>query len=296
MSLNKFVAAAAILPAAALLINAPAVRADDEPPLNIHGFGILNLQKDYITPRGLFVTGKGETVQVIDGLVFGIDHEPDSPIDDISFVVGTFNDIYTDQHAKDAGSWNEFDWFAGPSFNIEKNWHLDIQIGQFLSPPGNFDAETNLEFALAYDDSKSGLPLLLKPYVKLFYAISGDSTVVTGSKGGTFDVEIGFAPTYDLHPYGIPLSISAPTWITVGPADFWGGTNNVGVFTTGLTVSYPLPITERLGHWNAKAGFQYYNFVNDHLRLAQTLIGTATPGSGGHQDEVNAFVGLSFGF
>jgi hypothetical protein len=296
MSLNKFVAAAAIIPAATLLINAPAVRADDEPPLNIHGFGILNLQKDYITPRGLFVTSKGETVQVIDGLVFGIDHEPDSPIDDVSFVVGTFNDIYTDQHAKDAGSWNEFDWFAGPSFNIEKNWHLDIQIGQFLSPPGNFDAETNLEFALAYDDSKSGLPLLLKPYVKLFYAISGDSTVVTGSKGGTFDVEIGFAPTYDLHPYGIPLSISAPTWITVGPADFWGGTNNVGVFTTGLTVSYPLPITERLGHWNAKASFQYYNFVNDHLRLAQTLLGTATPGSGGHQDEVNAFVGLSFGF
>ena len=138
MSLKKFVAAVAILPAAALLSNAPLAHADDAPPLDIHGFGILNFQKDYITPRGLFVTGKGETVQVIDGLVFGLTHDDSAPIDDVAFTVGTFNDIYTAQHAKDAGSWNEFDWFAGPSFNIEKNWQLDIQIGQFLSPPGNF--------------------------------------------------------------------------------------------------------------------------------------------------------------
>jgi hypothetical protein len=299
MSQNGFFAPAALLPAAALLaasvLAAPSARADD-PPLNIHGFGILNFQKDYITPRGLFVTGKGETIQVIDGLVFGLDHDPTAVIDDVAFVVGTFNDIYTDQHARTAGSWNEFDWFAGPSFNIDKNWHLDIQIGQFLSPPGNFNAETNLEFALTYDDKGLGLPFLIKPYVKLFYAISGDSTVVTGNKGGTFDVEIGAAPTFDLAPYHIPLTISAPTWITVGPSDFWGGTDNVGVFSTGLTATYALPISPRLGHWSAKAGFQYYNFINSQLRLAQTLIGTATPRSGGHQDEVNAFIGLSFGF
>jgi len=268
----------------------------DDAPLNIHGFGILNFQKDYRTPRGLFVTGKGQTIQVIDGLVFGLDHDSDAAIDDISFVVGTFNDIDTDQHAKAVGNWNEFDWFAGPSFNIDKVWQLDIQIGQFLSPPGNFNAETNLEFALSYDDKGWGLPMLLKPYVKLFYAISGDSTVVTGNKGGTFDVEIGVAPTIDLHSYNLPFTLSAPTWITVGPADFWGGTDNVGVFSTGLTATFTLPISPSLGHWSAKAGFQYYNFINDRLRFAQTLIGTATPRSGGHQDEVNGFVGLSFGF
>jgi hypothetical protein len=294
MSQMKFAVITAT--AAGLLSLSPSIAHADDAPLNIHGFGILNLQNDYITPRGLFVTGKGETIQVIDGLVFGLDHDPTATVDDISFTVGTFDDIYTDQHAKTAGSWNEFDWFAGPSFHFAKDWNLDVQIGQFLSPPGNFDAETNLEFALSYDDSKLGLPFLLKPYVKLFYAISGDSTVVTGSKGGTFDVEIGAAPTYDLAPYNIPIKISAPTWITVGPADFWGGTDNVGVFSTGLTFTYALPISPRLGHWNAKAGFQYYNFLNSKLRFAQTLLGTASPASGGHQDEVNGFVGLSFGF
>jgi hypothetical protein len=281
--------------ATSFLVFTPLAYGDDAPSA-IHGFGILNLQNDYITPRGLFVTNKGLTIQVIDGLVFDIANDPTAPIDDVSFTVGTFNDIDTDQHAKTAGSWNEFDWFAGPSFHFEKNWNLDIQIGQFLSPPGNFNAETNLEFALSYDDKSWGLPVLIKPYVKLFYAISGDSTVVTGSKGGTFDVEIGMAPTVDLHSYNLPFTVSLPTWITVGPADFWGGTDNVGIFSTGLTATVALPINARFGHWNAKAGFQYYNFLNSRLRLAQTLIGTASPSSGGHQDEVNGFVGLSFGF
>ena len=261
-------------------------------PLAIHGFGIVNVQADYITPRGLMVTNKGVTIQVIDGLVFGLYHDASAPIDDVSFVVGTFNDINTTQHAPTAGAWNEFDWFAGPSFHFAKTWNLDVQIGQFLSPPGFFKAETNLEFALSYDDSGWGLPLRLKPYVKLFYAIDGDSTVVTGRRGSTYDVEIGMVPTIDLAPF----TLSAPTWITVGPENFWGGGGNVGVFSTGLTLTYPLPFPASLGHWNAKAGFQYYNFINDRLRLAQTLIGTAPPLSGGHHDEFNGFVGLSFGF
>lgn len=260
---------------------------------SIHGFGIINVSNDYITPRGLMVTNKGVTIQVISGLVFaGLYHDDAAPINDVSLVVGTFNDINTTQHNGPVGAWNEFDWFAGPSVHIEKNWTLDVQIGQFLSPPGNFKTETNLETALSYDDSGWGLPVKFKPYVKFFYAISGDSTVVTGKRGGTYDVEIGIVPTIDLAPF----TLSAPTWVTVGPEGYWGGDQNIGVFTTGLTLTYPLPFAARFGHWSAKAGFQYYNFINDQLRFAQTLIGTATPGSGGHHDEVNGFVGLSFGY
>ena len=284
------IALATVLTASLLPI--PLAYAADAPSA-IHGFGIINLSNDYITPRGLMVTNRGLTIQVINGLVLGLYHDPAASIDDVSLVVGTFNDINTTQHNTTVGAWNEFDWFAGPSIHFEKNWNLDVQIGQFLSPPGNFKTETNLEFALAYDDSGLGLPLSFKPYVKLFYALSGDSTVVTGRHGGTFDVEIGMAPSVSLAPF----TLSAPTWITVGPETFWGkGGGNVGVFSTGLTLTYPLPIPSPLGHWSAKAGFQYYNFINDRLRLAQTLIGTAPAGSNGHRDAVNGFVGLSFGF
>jgi len=68
------------------------------------------------------------------------------------------------------------------------------------------------------------------------------------------------------------------------------------VFSTGLSVIYPLPINPRFGRWSAKLGFQYYNFINERLRLAQTLIGTADPLSGGHRDAFNGFFSLSFGY
>src|ERR1700704_5473072 len=98
----------AVLPSVASV-----AQAQDE-PLAIHGFGILNVQNDYITPRGLWVTNRGVTIQVINGLVLGLIHDTDSFVDDISFVAGTFNDIDTTQHATQVGAWNEFDWFAGP--------------------------------------------------------------------------------------------------------------------------------------------------------------------------------------
>lgn len=268
-----------------------AAHAEDAPGSAIHGFGIVNLQNDYITPRGLWVTNNGATIQFINGLVFGLFHDQASTIDDVALVIGTFNDVDTAQHASAVGAWNEFDWFAGPSFHFAKNWNLDVQLGQFLSPPGNFKTETNLEFALSFNDAGLGLPLQLKPYVKWFNALSGDSTVVTGRRGGTFDVEIGMAPTLNFAPF----TVTAPTWITVGPSDFWGGTQNVGVFSTGLTILYPLPIPVALGHWSAKAGFQFYDFINDRLRLAQTLLGTG-PKPNGDQTTVNGFVGLTFGF
>ena len=82
---------------------------------------------------------------------------------------------------------------------------------------------------------------------------------------------------------GLSLTISAPTWITVGPSEYWNafGTNvcgvtlcstdNVGVFSTGLTGKLALDwVPSRFGKWYAKAGFQYYNFLNDNLQLAQT--------------------------
>ena len=46
--------------------------------------------------------------------------------------------------------------------------------------------ERNVEFSLAYDDSHWGYPIVINPYVKLFYAASGPSTVVLGKRGDTY--------------------------------------------------------------------------------------------------------------
>jgi hypothetical protein len=81
-------------------------------------------------------------------------------------------------------------------------------------------------------------------------------------------------PTVDLKKYtGVPITLTAPTWVTVGPTDFWnrndGTTNlcgllsnqpcalsNAGVFATGLTgkTSLDFWIPKRLGNWYVSCG------------------------------------------
>lgn len=264
-----------------------AAQADDTPPLAIHGFGDFVMSNDYLTPRGLLVTDKGVTMQVLAGLVFDGYHAPDSLINDVALVAGIWNDIDTDQHAADVGAWNEFDWFIGPDFAIGKSFDFSVQYVQFVSPPGHFTDEQNIELVLKYADNLSPT-FTINPYVKWFWAVSGDSTVVTGQHGGTFDIELGAVPTIDLSS----VKISFPTWITLGDSSFWGGTDNVGVFTTGIKATVPLGfVPASLGHWNAHAGIQYYNMLNDELIKAQQLIGTGT-----HRNEFVFTLGFGYGF
>jgi len=267
-----------------------------DPPLAIHGFGDVTFKNDYITPRGLLVTNNGLTTQILNGIVGDIYSNPDTTIDDVSILGGIWNDLDTGQHNKTVGPWNEFDWFVGANFEIEKAWTLGVTYVEFLSPPGNFSTEHNIEFSLKYADSPILGPITFHPYAKLFYEIAGPSVVVTGKGGGTFDIELGAVPTLDLTPWAIPAVLTAPTWVTVGPSDFWGGGGNVGVVSTGLTATMPLDfVSKAYGAWDFHFGVQYYNEVNNQLLVAQQLLGTAGSGSG-HRNIVVGFAGVGMHF
>ncbi len=289
------------------------VKAPPPPPpvaLDIHGFFDVTFANDYITPRGLLVTNTGLTTQILSGLAFDLYKNPQGFINSVSVNAGFWNDLWSVQDHPKVGSWNEFDWFVGVNVGFAKYWKAGATYVVFLSPPGNFRQERNLEFTLSFDDgSLTGYPIGINPYVKLFYAISGDSTVVVGKQGDTYDVEIGIVPTLALKKYtGVPLTFIAPTWVTVGPTNYWnaggnicGGvlcaTSSAGVFSTGLTGKLALDmIPSRFGNWYAKAGFQYYHIINDSLLLAQTAVGTATTFATAHRDVLTAFAGFGFGF
>ena len=110
----------------------------------------------------------------------------------------------------------------------------------------------------------------------------------------TFDVELGAIPSYDLKPRGLPIVLTLPTWVTVGPSRFWGGAGNFGVYSTGLVATMPLPNlpTTLSAAWtpylSIHAGVQYYRILNDRLLLAQTLVGTA--GAATHLGAIAVFV------
>jgi hypothetical protein len=284
------------------------------PPLDIHGFFDVTFSNDYMTPRGLLVTNTGLTTQIVNGLTFDLYKNPDAFFNSFSITVGTFNDLWSQQNNSQVGSWNEFDWWVSADTRIAKYWKVGVTYIVFLSPPGNFRQERNVEPYIRFDDGAlTGSPFTINAYVKLFYAISGSSTVVVGNQGNTYDVEIGMVPTLDLKKInGVPLTIAAPTWVTVGPTSYWnaGATgcglttttepcslSNAGVFTTGLAGKLALDwIPSRWGNWYVKGGFQYYHIINDSLLLAQVVDGVVGSYANAHRDVWVGYGGLGFTF
>jgi hypothetical protein len=331
MSANRFASAfaiAALLAWGASMSVASAadmlplkVKAPPPPePLDIHGFVDVTVLNDYITPRGLLVNNTGSTTQILAGLVLDVYKDKTGFINDINFSGGVWNDLWSDQHDPRVGPWTEFDWFVNMNVVFAKSWTAGVQYIEFIPPsPLSFPGtERNVEFLLSYDDTSWGWPVSFHPYVKLFYAISGPSTVVLGDQGGTYDVELGIVPTYDAKKAtGLPLVLTAPTWITVGPTGYWNrndgttnvcgplsaapcATSNAGVFTTGLQAKLGLDaiVPKRLGNWYVKAGARYYHIINDALLAAQEFTGAAAPGTfpNTHRDVGVVYAGMGFGF
>jgi len=259
--------------------------ADDTP---VHGYFDASFKNDYITPRGLLVTDTDLTIQILAGLVVDFSKK-------VSLEIGCWNDVWTGQDNPTVGAWNEFDWYIGLNCHIADDWRFLVHYLQFLSPPGNFKPENNMEFTLAYDDSKWGYRIVWNPYVKWFWAMSGSSTVVVGRPGNTYDVEIGLVPTIKMMEYFV---LTAPTWITVGPPSFWNGGDLglkhkrccLGVFTSGLNVKMPYR------NWYLDIGGQYYYLINDSLLQAQTVTLGVHSYKKGHRHVGVASAGFGFGF
>jgi hypothetical protein len=303
------------------------VKAPPPPPaaqLDIHGFVDVTVLNDYITPRGLLVNNNGVTTQYLMGLVLDVYKDKAGFINDISFNGGGWNDLWSNQHDPLVGPWTEFDWWLGGSVVFGRDWNFGVTYIEFIPPsPLSFPGtERNVEFSLAYDDTSWGWTVPFRPYVKLFYAVQGPSTVVLGKKGDTFDVELGVVPAYDAKKAsGIPVVFTFPTWITLGPTDYWnrndGTTNlcgtlstspcslsNAGVVTTGIQGKLVLDavVPKRLGNWYLKAGARYYHIINDALLAAQEFTGTAAnptvvggfPGT--HRDIGVVYGGMGFSF
>ena len=211
---------------------------------NIHGFAGAKMLTDYITPRGLVVVDEGVVTQPIVGLVFPIGDL--GPLKGFTFIAGLWNCIASHQADPHVGPWNEMDDFFAISASPLKNLNLTLTYVAFNSPNGIFVTEHNMDLLIAYDDSPLwGGNFGLHPNLDCWWAISGDSTVVAGRRGGTGYFQPGITPTYTLKLIkDYPITLTFPTYISVGPTDYWStgssptsgtwGGGNVGVFSAGF--------------------------------------------------------------
>ncbi|MFY9893440.1 MAG: hypothetical protein WAK63_04815, partial [Xanthobacteraceae bacterium] len=168
------------------------------------------------------------------------------------------------------------------------------------------------EVKLALNDSFTGWPITFNPYVTFYYEFNSIGTINGGGVSAAcfpcetqnYDFFIGMTPTINLEKYwGIPVTLKAPTYVTVGPSSFWNGapavfgasSGSVGMFTTGLTAIMPLSfMPAQYGHWYAKAGFQWYDIINTALQSADAFStsGTTSCAAAGSANCSSVFVGF----
>jgi hypothetical protein len=263
---------------------------------DFHGDFDFNVQNTRVTGGGLLLYPTGSfLVQPSISLDLDIYKNKSAFINTFSVFGGVWNEDYTDPSGFQAlwRHWQEMDWWAGVSVGFAEHWTFSAQHLDFAFP---WDGTiSNDVFKLSFDDSYWGLPITINPYFQMFYTDGGGSSVILGKRAGTERFEAGIVPTYDFaKATGVPLTITAPTWVEFGPSDFWNrndGTTNIcgttgtapcslsnwGYFSTGLQGKYSLTkiVPQRLGNWYVKGGIQYYHILNDALLAAQGTGGVA---------------------
>jgi hypothetical protein len=265
----------------------------DEAP-NIHGFFSISFGTSYITPRGLVVENAGIVIQPVAGIVM--------PIGDIGFlknftvVGGVWNSINSNQNDPNVGSWNEMDFFLSLSADLCPQVNATLTYGAWSFPQSTIakpETEHNIDLKIAYSDKWFGPDFSLNPYVDLFYAVAGSSTVVQGKQGDTGYIEVGIVPTYKLKAIeGLPITLTFPTYFSFGPSEYWGGENNFGVLSAAANASVPIKwIPTRYGNWHFDVGVQYYNFLNGTLLDSGTILSGNTD-----RNMFRGYVGFGFSF
>ena len=135
----------------------------EEQTLGVHGLLDVQFKNDYITPRGLLVSNRGLTTQVLLGLELDVYQNPCLCLDNVAFTAGVWNDLWGGQRDFYVGSWNELDWYFGTAISFCKDWRFTANYIEFLSPPHHFRTERNAEFTLYYNDTCWGWPVVINP-------------------------------------------------------------------------------------------------------------------------------------
>jgi hypothetical protein len=261
---------------------------------NLHGFASISVGTSYITPRGLVVENSGVVFQPVFGLVMPIGDV--GLLKNLTLVGGVWNSINTNQNDEAVGSWNEMDFFFSISADVAPQLNATLTYGAWSFPQSTLakpETEHNLDLKLAYSDKWFGPDFALNPYVDLFYAVAGSSTVVLGKQGDTGYIEFGVVPTIKVKAIqSYPITLTFPTYFSFGGSEYWGGDSNFGVLSSAVNASVPLAfIPTRYGNWHADFGVQYYNLLNGTLLDAGTLLSGNT-----ERNIFRGYVGIGFSF
>jgi hypothetical protein len=234
--------------------------------LSLNGAFTNTLTTAYIT-RGVLLENQGVIYQNVGELYFKLSDEPK-----VTAIVGMFNSV--NDEATDAGvaeggidrttvtKWYEFDWWAGGSFALSKDFSLGLLYQEFHSPNGGFSSCKNVQAKLSYSDASTPWAekgFALNPYVIAFYELDGKAG--TGSDEGLY-IEVGVSPSFALTKGGAyPVTLSIPITAGFGFDDFYEDDDHFGFVAGGVSLSFPLAfIPPKYGAWTGSVGATYYYY------------------------------------
>ena len=284
------------------------------PPLDIHGFVEFDWESTLINPNGQ-VLGTHGAESMVAGLNWTLYHGG-GMINSVTLgglvaadwingfqgawannephVNGNFFDVVGAVTAS-VTFWNF--WTLRDQFTMVVSEDVGFRTGANPGPGNGFGPLPANQLTLAFNDAKfdwTGWGITWNPYVTWFYQWDNFGQAAQGS-GQTqacftcgpnkYTFFVGIDPTLSLSKWGLPLTLKAPTYVTVGPANFWtGGQTDLpafgggqgtdgpwGVFTTGLTAIWDLNrwIPSNYGGWYVKGGFQWYDLLNNNLVISE---------------------------
>jgi hypothetical protein len=308
------------------------------PPLDIHGFVEWDYESFLINPQGqaLIDHGTGTVVAGLDWILYknkaGFINKITTGGGIAADVSNNFPGYWGSFEPSANGDLFDMVFFIDASVTFGQYWTLSDTFynvysgdtacnttGNCATGGGAGDGGASIGFGflnfnelkIALNDSFTGWPITFNPYVTWYYEFQGQNSTqmpacfacVVGS-----DFTIGMTPTVSGKLWGMPwLTVKAPTYVTVGPSSFWNAnpaafgasSGGVGVFTTGLTFVAGLTwIPSNLGSWYAKAGFQYYDVINNAL-VGSNIVSICNGGPCSNwqtKDIIVGFAGIGVGF
>jgi hypothetical protein len=235
--------------------------------LRIHGLVNLQFSDHYFTPRGLDVENQGVIFQPLVLLFWGLYHNDNAFLNDVTLTTGVWNSIHSRQSGPDHDNWNEIDPIFDISFGFAKDFKLEVNYTIFRSQNGSFDTSQNLEIKIDYDDSKLLGAFALHPYGGIWIELYNKATFATTPE--SFYGEIGMDPSYSFTAFpspSYPLKIELPSYITFPAKNFYGRSSVVGVIASGPKLSMPLSfIPKSYGAWSIYGQYTFYSLQNPAL-------------------------------
>ena len=126
-------------------------------------------------------------------------------------------------------------WTLRDQFTMVVSEDVGFRTGANPGPGNGFGPLPANQLTLAFNDAKfdwTGWGITWNPYVTWFYQWDNFGQAAQGS-GQTqacftcgpnrYTFFVGIDPTLSLSKWGLPLTLKAPTYVTVGPANFWTG-------------------------------------------------------------------------